>query len=279
MRFSTLLLGGIALAAATPAFAQDTAPPPAITVSGSVAVISDYRLRGVSQTDKHATIQGSLTVAHESGFYISTFAANLAGWGTFGGANMELDAIGGYKHTFDGTTLDGGVTWYTYPGGFSESDVVEFYAKASRTIGPASVTLGAFYAPNQTSLGRIYDSGADYGIGFQRDPKRWDNLYLTGDAAVAIPTTPVTLKGHFGYSKGNPGLGPNGTSLSPTGKYIDYAVGADVAFYKNLTLNVSYIGTDIGLGESAYLAPNFRESTDGSSISKGRVVFGVTAAF
>jgi uncharacterized protein (TIGR02001 family) len=280
MRFTTLLLGGTLLLAAAPAFAQsETDPPGPITVSGSATVVSDYRLRGVSQTDKHAALQASLTIAHESGFYISTFASNLAGWGTFGGANLELDAIGGYKHDFDGTTLDGGVTWYTYPGGFSESDVVEFYARASRTLGPASATVGVAYAPNQTSLGRIYNNAAAYAAGTPTNPKRWDNLYLSGDIAVGVPTTPVTVKGHLGYSKGNPGLGPNGTSLSPTGKYLDYSVGADVAFLQKLTLNVSFVGTDIGRAESAYLAPNFRESTDGSSISKGRIVAGVTVAF
>ena len=280
MRFTTLLLGGIMLAAASPALAQsETDPPAAITVSGSATVVSDYRLRGVSQTDKHAALQASLTIAHESGFYIGTFASNLAGWGTFGGANLELDAIGGYKHDFGGTTLDGGVTWYTYPGGFAESDVVEFFGRASRTIGPASATVGVYYAPTQTSLGKIYDDAAAYAAGAPTNPKRWDNLYLTGDVAVGVPTTPVTVKGHIGYSNGNPGLGPNGTSLAPTGEYIDYSVGADYVFLRNLTLNVSFVGTDIGLRESAYLAPNFRESTDGSSISKGRVVAGVTVAF
>jgi uncharacterized protein (TIGR02001 family) len=280
MRFTTLLLGGVTLAIATPAFAQsETDPPAPITVSGSATIVSDYRLRGVSQTDKNAALQASLTIAHESGFYIGTFASNLAGWGTFGGSNLELDAIAGYKHDFNGTTLDGGVTWYTYPGGFSESDVVEFYLRGSRTVGPAAVSVGVAYAPTQTSLGRIYNNAADYAAGIQRDPRRWDNLYLNGDIAVGIPTTPLTAKAHIGYSNGNPGLGPNGTSLSPTGEYVDYAVGMDFAFLKNLTLNLSYIGTNIGNNESAYLAPNFRSSKDGSSIASGKAVFGLTAAF
>ena len=279
MRFSHSLLGGLLLAAATPAFAQDTAPPPPVTVSGSVGVYSDYRLRGISQTDKHAAVQGSLTIAHESGFYIGTFASNLSGWGTFGGANMELDAIGGYKHTFGSATIDTGVTWYTYPGGFQESDVVEFFGRLSGTAGPATLTAGVYYAPTQTSLGRIYDSAADYAAGFQRDPKRWDNLYITGDATAGIPNTPVTLRAHIGASKGNPGLGPNGTSLAPTGNYVDWNLGADWAVYKNLTLSVSYVDTDIGDRESAYLKPNLAKTTDGSSITDPTVVFSLSAAF
>lgn len=65
MRFSTILLGGLSLVAATPAFAQDsgseTAPPSPITISGSAAILTDYRLRGISQTNKNAAIQGALT--------------------------------------------------------------------------------------------------------------------------------------------------------------------------------------------------------------------------
>ena len=58
MRFTTLLLGGIVLAGATPALAQsETDPPGPITISGSVAVLSEYNLRGVSQTDKNAAVQ------------------------------------------------------------------------------------------------------------------------------------------------------------------------------------------------------------------------------
>lgn len=284
MRFTTLTLSALALTPAlvlaTPAMAQDeTAPPKDVTISGSVTVATDYRLRGVSQTDKNAAVQGSLTIAHKSGFYIATFGSNLAGWGTFGGANVELDAIGGYKRTIGSATVDAGVTWYTYPGGYSESDVVELFGRLSGTIGPANLTAGAYYAPKQTSLGRIYRNAAEYASGTQVDPRRWDNLYLTGDGTVGIPRTPVTAKAHIGYSKGNPGLGPNGTSLSPTGKYWDWMLGADIAAYKNLTVGLSYIDTDIGDRESAYLKPNFSKSTDGSSISNGTFLASLTVAF
>jgi len=282
MRFTLLpVLGAVALlATASPALAQDeTAPPSAITVSGSLTGVSDYRLRGVSQTDKNIAVQGSLTIAHESGIYIGGFSSNLAGWGTFGGANVELDGILGYKKTVSSATIDTGVTWYTYPGGFEESDVVEFFGKLSGTIGPANLTAGAFYAPRQTSLSRFFRSGAEAAAGTSIDYERYDNLYLTGDGTVGVPNTPITAKAHIGWSKGNNGLGPNGTSLAPTGEYWDWMIGADVAVYKNLTLGVAYVDTDIGERESAYLAPNFRESTDGSSISNGTVLVSLTAAF
>ena len=81
-------------------------------MTGSVSVQSDYRLRGVSQSDRQMAVQAGLTIAHDSGAYIGTWASNLAGWGTFGGANMELDLIGGYKTKISPTgTLDVGLTW------------------------------------------------------------------------------------------------------------------------------------------------------------------------
>ena len=56
-----------------PVAAQEEEKSP-ITVSGSVALVSDYRFRGVSQTDEEMAIQGGFTVAHESGIYAGTCA-------------------------------------------------------------------------------------------------------------------------------------------------------------------------------------------------------------
>jgi uncharacterized protein (TIGR02001 family) len=125
-----------------PAFAQEEVPGP-VTVSGSVALVSDYRFRGVSMTDEEMAIQGGISVAHESGVYVGTWASNLAGWGTFGGANMELDIYGGFATEISsGVTLDVGVTWYMFPGGLDTTDFAEPYVKLSGDIGPASVTAG-----------------------------------------------------------------------------------------------------------------------------------------
>jgi len=273
MRFSTkLLIAAAALAGAAPAFAQDeTAPPPPVTVSGSFMLASDYRFRGISQTDKEVAVEGGLTVAHESGFYVATWGSNLAGWGTFGGANIELDVIGGFKtKVSEGGTLDVGVTWYMYPGGADETDFFEPYAKLSGTLGPAALTASVFYAPKQNALGNYSATP------FSRGQKE-DNLYLAGDAAVGVPTTPITAKAHIGYSDGNPGLGPNGTSLAPTGKYWDWSLGADFV-YRNLTLNLSYVDTDITRRESAYLLPNFSKGGT-EPIAASTLVASVSAAF
>lgn len=274
MRFTLSTLGVLTLAfTATPALADETDPPPAITINGGVTLASDYRLRGVSKSDTKPTLQGTLTVSHKSGIYVGLFASNLAGWGTFGGPNLELDVIGGFKHKLGPGTADVGLTWYNYPGGATLTDYVEFYGKYTGQLGPASITGSAYYAPPQLALGNWSNTPRS------RPGDREDNIYAAGDAAVGIPKTPFTLKAHIGHSWGNPGLGPNGTSVAPTGTYLDWALGTDVT-YKNLTFNISYVDTDITPRGSAYLQPNFSRGQDGTGeIANATVVVSLTAAF
>jgi len=281
MKYLSLAAATLAAVTALPAMAQETAPPKPVTVTGSVALVSDYRLRGVSQSDKEMAVQGGITVTHESGVYGGVWASNLAGWGTFGGSNMELDLIGGYKVPVGGGALDVGLTWYMYPGGASKTDFAEPFAKLSGTIGPVNLLAGVAYAPKQQALGKWYNSGASAQTGIYDNPgKKNDNLYLWGDFASAIPTTPLTAKAHIGYSKGNSGLGPNGTSAAPTGEYWDWLLGADYAVKGTpLTLGIAYVDTDITKRQAAYLQPNFSSTKNGSSIAASQVVFAVTAAF
>ncbi len=261
---------------------SDAPPPsPALTVTGSAAIASDYRFRGVSQSDQELAVQGGITLAHESGFYVGAWGSNLAGWGTFGGANMELDVIGGYKTALAGNaTLDIGLTWYMYPGGADKTDFAETYAKLTGTSGPATLTAGVAYAPKQQAIGKWYATGADAARSVYTDPgAKDDNLYLWGDAAVALPNTPITAKAHIGHSRGQDGLGPNATAVAPTGRYWDWSLGADVT-WRNLTFNVSYVDTDISDREATYLRPSFSRDQDGTgNIAGSTVVVSLNAAF
>lgn len=274
-----------ALAQSTPddkaVAAAETAPPPAVAISGSATIASDYRFRGVSQSDQELAVQAGITVAHESGLYVGTWASNLAGWGTFGGANMELDLIAGYKAALaENAVLDVGLTWYMYPGGADKTDFAEPYVKLTGTAGSATLTAGAAYAPKQQAIGKWYATGAAASAGVYDDPgAKDDNLYLWGDGALAIAGTPFTAKAHIGHSWGQDGLGPNATAVAPTGAYWDWSLGAD-ATWRNLTFNVSYVDTDISNREAAYLRPSFSKGQDGTgNIAGGTVVVSLTAAF
>lgn len=255
-KFFSVSLATCALAGASPALAQDAtteaeASPP-VTISGSAALVSQYRFRGVSQSDENLAVQAGLTASHESGFYVSAWGSNLAGFGSFGGSNLELDLIGGFKTAVGGVTLDGGLLWYLYPG-TDGTDYAEPYASISGTVGPASLKLGAAYAPKQDAIGDD------------------DNLYVYTDAGVGIPGAPVTLKAHIGYTTGS-----GSTLAGPDGDYVDWLIGADVT-YKMLTLGVAYLDTDIGktAADSFYTSG----TTPGRKIIDGAAVVSLTAAF
>ena len=277
IRCRALLAGSLmsaAIAMPSVAIAQETEAKPAITVSGSVALVTDYRFRGVSQSNNGFAVQGGITAAHQSGFYAGFWSSSLSGWGTFGGPNVELDLFGGYKLPVGGGALDVGLTWYMYPGGADTSSFGELFAKLSGTAGPVGLLAGVAYAPSQQSLGN-WSNHPD-----SRPGDKEANLYVWGDASFGIPETPITLKAHVGYSDGNPGLGPNGTSVTPTGSYWDWLLGADVVVGP-VTLGVAYVDTDIDDTSNAYLRlqPNFSKVPNGEPISNGKILFSIGAAF
>ncbi len=238
--------------AAAPAFAEDA--PSEFTITGSATIASEYRLRGISQTDSEMAVQGGITVAHASGIYVGTWASNLGGNGTWGGSNMELDLIAGYTASMGGATLDGGFVYYIYPG-TTGHDFYELYASVSGNFGPVKAKLGTYWTPPQDNV-RI---GASKG----------NNIWVYTDLAFPIEGTPITLKGHAGYSSGD--------SIYTWGKDVfDYSAGVDLT-WKNLTLNVSYIGTDL---PTAFANANFGAgSKSGHDITKGDVVASLTASF
>jgi len=243
--------------AAAPAFADDAGP---VTITGSVALTSEYRLRGISQTDGDPAIQGGITVTTKPGFYLSTWASNLSGAGSFGGDNMELDLIAGYTKAVGPVTLDGGFIYYVYPGANGTPpgvnyDYYELYGSVAGKVGPLNAKLGAYWAPNQKNIAFTSTRG--------------HNIWVYTDWGLPISGTPITLKAHGGYSSGNSGY-TKGLDV------IDYAVGADLT-YKSLTLNVSFVGTDVSRANSL-LWPTTATQT-GHDITKGKLVATLTAAF
>ena len=233
----------LAFAAESVAMAQDDS---AITVSGGATVVSDYRFRGISQTDKRFALQGSVGVSHSSGLYATVWGSSIDDY-VANGADAELDLILGYKTTVGATTLDGGILYYYYPGsGGVDSDFAEFFLSASHTFGIASAKLTAAYAPKQSALT----------IGDGKE----DNLYLAGDLSVAVPETPVSLTAHLGHS-----FGPSYLTIGD--EYTDWSLGASVAV-KNLSFGLSYVDTDKSL-----ISPS------GRNISKAGIVASVGVSF
>lgn len=243
-------LGTIGISA--PAFAQDgEEESKAITISGSAAVVSDYRFRAISQTDKNFAIQAGITASHESGVYVGVWGSSIDDY-VSAGADQEIDLIAGYSKTFGNTKLDVGVTYYYYPGseeiiaGYN-SDFAEFYGSVTQTFGPVSAKLGAFYAPSQSAL--------DYGFGKE------DNFYMNLGLSGSVKDTGLGLSA---------GIGRTFTRSYMSGgiKYTDWSLGATYATGP-VTFGVSYVDAN----KSGF------NPISGKNIYKGGVVGSFSVAF
>jgi len=247
-RIARLLLNAAPLLvslAAAPAAAADLGA--GFSVNGGATLVSDYRFRGISQTDKNVAIQGTFSISHASGFYATVWGSSIDDY-IAAGADAELDLILGYKKTFGNTTVDGGLLYYYYPGGCCDvpTDFAEPYIAVSHVFGPVTAKATAAYAPKQKALS----------IGNGKE----DNLYLAGDLSYAIPNTPVSLTGHLGHS-----FGPSYLTIGD--EYTDWSLGAAVT-KGNFTAALSYVDT----GKSIF-------SPDGRNTSKAGVVASLGVAF
>lgn len=133
------ILAGFALAAAAalaPAtgLAQDKKPeaksPWAMT--GNVGFVSEYRYRGINQTNSKPAIQGGFDWAHDQGLYVGTWASNVSWLSDLGVSNsLEWDLYGGYKGKAGSLSYDVGALYYWYPGkypsGFTNPNTLEIY--------------------------------------------------------------------------------------------------------------------------------------------------------
>lgn len=227
MKFFSKTCAGMLLAASamsTPAVAQDeeAAASGPITISGGAELVSDYRFRGVSLSGGDFALQPTVTVSHESGFYVGAWGSNLEDTPAYG--KTEIDLYGGYSTEIaPGTEIDVGLTYYWYPGGekaAGPADYFEVIGKLSHTLGPVEATGTVGYSWDQAAL------GSD------------DNLYLGLGLAAGIPNTPVTLSAQAGYTDGALG------ALAPGGNYWDWSVGASASFGP-ITAGVKYVDTDI----------------------------------
>ncbi|MFC3173796.1 TorF family putative porin [Novosphingobium bradum] len=226
-RLACLLLPTLLAPAA--AMAQDVPESAALTWSGNVALVSDYRFRGVSQSGGDAAVQGGITATHQSGIYAAVWSSSidfsrLGASAVYGSQELDLTA-GWSREIASGLTADLGLGFYAYPGGhLGKADFFETYGSLATTYGPARLKLGVNYAWPQDSLAGRH------------------NVYLYGSADAAIPSTPLTLNARLGWQDG----ALAGAWLASGGAQRhgwDWSVGASATVLGRLTLGASYVGT------------------------------------
>ena len=254
-----LLASAAALAVILPTAARAEDPPKSDwTISSNVGLFSDYRFRGVSQTNKKAAIQGGFDVSHVSGFYAGNWDSNIDS-AMYTGGNIEMDFYGGYKMPIGDFTLDLGGLYYYYPGSGNTSaypgsvkiDNFELYVAGS--YGPVSLKYSQavtdfFGAPDSKNsyyldLGFSHDFGQGLGVnahaGYQK---------LKGGAMVAQINNPALVD-----------------------SITDWKLGVTYEM-KGFVFGLSYIGTNRDLTGGTAAATN-------GNISNGTALVSVSRTF
>ena len=260
----TLIAASLACAAGSlPSFAlaQAAAAQPEHTFTGNLSLASEYRYRGIAQTNAKPALQGGFDYAHASGLYAGTWASNVS-WLSDGGAgrvsnSLEWDLYGGYKGTAGPIGYDVGLLYYyypgTYPSGFTSPNTTELYVAGTWQ------TLTLKYSHALSNLFGFADSkGAGY-------------LDLTGTFDVGSGVTPTAHVGRQSVPAGS----VNGVQVRSGSdcSYNDWKLGATKEM-SGLTWGAAYYGTDAkGSAGQCYRNAFNRD------LGKGTVVLSVAKTF
>lgn len=204
-------LAGPGRAGPVRAFAQDMDKSAPFSLSANIALVSDYRFRGISLSDKDIALQGGFDMETAAGLYAGAWASSIE---TFAGAETELDLYAGYRGALGGLAYDLGIIAYSFPGS-TGTLYLEGYGAVSGAIDIVEWEVGAAYAFSQDNL-------ADQ-----------DNIYLHLDGGLPLGTSGLSLAGHLGFEDGAFGDGKLDWSLGVTMSLMDFELG------------VSYVDTNL----------------------------------
>ncbi len=170
-------------------------------ITGNAGVSNNYIWRGLTQTTNEPAISGGIDYAHESGFYVGTWASNV---------QYAADDIFSYEHDVyfgysggDTLTWDIGWLYYNYDS-VAEFDFHEIYG---------SIGYGGFSAQLNLLSGTEADEGVGQDFGFG------STYYLSLDYEFELENE-IGVALHLGQHAGDFNEAFNGVPDD----YIDYSV-------------------------------------------------------
>ena len=238
---------GIVFAQAAPAAAKPAEPKPPYTLTGNFGFFSQYIFRGLSQTGHKPAVQGGFDWAHESGFYLGTWASNIS-WlkenfsapaavaGTYGeGGSLEWDFYGGYKWSLPkDVTIDLGTLYYWYPGTINPA--AQVFAQGFRSSAPQGDTWEVYVAPSWKWLSAKFSYSVLDHVFANNDAR--GTWYLDLSANPPLGDSGFTLIAHWGYQKYR-GTDPRNAVFAPI--FRGFTPNNDTLFtYKDVKLGLSY---------------------------------------
>ena len=190
-----------------------------LELSGNFGLTSNYKFRGISQTDNKPAAQGGFDLNHGSGLYLGVWTSNVSNWAKFEGNGQEVDIYAGYSTELPmGLGFDIGALQYVYPGTLvgdsgKKPNTLEFYVGLS--FGPIS------YKFSQTSDLWFSVAGSKNSTYHHISAE----FPLSEKASVTAAFGEQTVKG-----VGNP-------------TYNDYSIGVSYALPSDFSVTLAYVGT------------------------------------
>lgn len=185
-------------------------------VTGNLAITTDYRFRGMSQTDGGPALQGGIDYKHApTGLYLGVWGSNVDSSDSgYANASLESDFYAGWSGTFDKASVNVKALRYQYFGTDNkDSNTNEFYLILGYDFDVAALSGTVAYSPDW------------YGLD--------DSHYYALDLSVPLPND-FTLTGHYGWNQFD----------HSDADYHDYSIGIGTQF-GGFGFNLSYIDTDL----------------------------------
>lgn len=207
----TIIFGAIAAAI----FTGNTSASD-FSLDGDVALTSDYRFRGISQSNTDAALQGSINLNHVSGAHAGVWGSSID-FNDDEDATIELDYTAGYTFAVSDVAVDVGYIYYTYPndGSNDNNDYGEVYA--------AAAWKGVEAGVNWTDDGYAKSGKATY-------------VFAGYSHQFGI----VTVGAQVGETFLDTATFENGDD-----QYFNFEVSATVTLLEKLDVEVAYVGTDL----------------------------------
>lgn len=185
--------------------------------SANVGLFTDYRFRGISQSDREPAIQGGFDWSHETGIYFGTWASNV----DFNDAHIEMDFYAGFANEVGNFSYDLGAIYYWYPGTRRNRnfDFFEIALGVGYDLDVAALSASANYSPDNFG-----SSG--------------DALFLEGGVDVPLPE-----KFNIGATLGYQIIDDEAAFGTPD--YLTWSVTLSRPLF-GFDLALSYVDTDEG---------------------------------
>jgi uncharacterized protein (TIGR02001 family) len=211
----------------------------AADIAGNVALVTDYRFRGISQNNGgfSPAIQGGFDLATDVGLYVGTWASNV----DFTEGAIETDFYGGFKGKFsEDLAYDVGVLYYGYPQDGANHDA---YTEVYGSLAWKGFKFGVNYSDNYfAGSGKFTYPYVEYGVDLMEN---------------------LSLSLHYGYNS----YDEKQLGLAGEDYYQDWRAGLTTKWV-GVNWSLTYVDTDLDNNRDCYGQKQFCEATAVFGISK-----------